>query len=335
VAEFPATLPKVINARFTADPARWLLKARSPLVKFRAAVDLLDWPRDADEPAGWWLRRYEDPDLAAVAAAQEDDGLWHAPGRFFGRRLSLYVPKYLAAVWQLPVLADLGLSVAEATSAKAVTAILAARTADGFFDLGRGGPFVRGNAWVVSSLARLGVGGAELAAARQWLASRQRPDGGWADDFEVDVGAPSTVGTSAEVLRALGGADGAAHSAARERGRAYLRANFFTDYNGRFPPSSRPWRRLSWPQFRYDALSVATSLAAAGASREEVTPLAAAVRGLETRRGFWRQQVPIAEPCWLAPVRAGRASRWVTLRAAAFLVWFYAGAASESDCDVS
>jgi hypothetical protein len=335
VADFPATLPKVVSARFTADPARWLLKARSPLVKFRAAVGLLGWPRDAEEAASWWGRRYEDADLAAVAAAQNEDALWYAPARFFGRRPSLYVPKYLAAVWQLRVLADLGLGVDEPLAASAVAAMLAVRTGDGFFDLGPGGPFVRANALAVSSLSGLGVDGAELAAAREWLASRQRPDGGWADGFEVDVGAPSTVATTAEVLRAVAGGEGVAVAAARERGKAYLCANFFTDYNGRFPPSSRPWRRLGWPQFHYDALSVATALAAAGASRRDVTPLAAAVRDLQTRRGFWRQQVPINEPCWLAPVRAGRASRWVTYRAASFLIWFYGGAAAESDCDVS
>jgi hypothetical protein len=333
VADFPETLPKVISVRFTADPARWLLRARSPLVKFRTAVDLLGWPRDADETAAWWTRRSEDHDLAAVAAAQHADGLWYAPARFFSRRPSLYVPKYLAAVWQLPVLADLGLTTDEPTAAAAAAAMLARRTADGFFDLGPGGPFVRGNALAVSSLYRLGADAAELAASREWLASRRRPDGGWADGFEVDAGAPSTVATTAEVLRALGGGDGAGIAVARERGKAYLCANLFTDYNGRFPASSRPWRRLGWPQFGYDPLSVASALAAAGASREEVAPLAGAVRNLETRRGFWRQQVPVGEPCWLAPVRAGRASRWVTFRAASFLIWFYGGAAPESDCD--
>lgn len=305
------------------------------MVKFRTAADLLGWPRDAGDVAAWWGRRYEDHDLAAIAAAQHEDGLWYTPARFFGRRPSLYVPRYQAAVWQLPVLADLGLDVGEPTAATAAKAMLAARTADGFFELGPGGPFVRGNAVAVSSLGRLGVDAAELEAAREWLASRQRSDGGWADDFEVNAGAPSTMATTAEVLRALAGGEGVAAAAARETGRVYLCGNFFTDYNGRFPPSSRPWRRLGWPQFRYDALSVATALAAAGASRAEVTPLAGAVRDLQTRRGFWRQQVPITEPCWLAPVRAGRASRWVTFRAAAFLIWFYGGPGAESDCDVS
>jgi hypothetical protein len=325
-------LPAALARNFTADPARWLLKARSPLVKYRAAVDLLGWPRGG-EAASWWERRYEDHDLAALAEAQAADGLWYAPGRLFRRRGSLYAPRYLAAVWQLPVLADFGLNTAEPLVARAAGAMLARRTADGFFDLGPGGPFVRGNAYVVSSLAALGVSEWELARARDWLRARRRGDGGWADRFELGgEGAPSTVATTAEVLRALAGGE-AAGDAALEGGKRYLIENLFTDYNGRFPRSARGWRRLSWPQYRYDALTVGTSLAAAGASRGEVAPLAEAVRARQTRRGFWRQQVPFGERCWLEAVRAGRASRWITYRAALFLLWFWRAPRPESDCD--
>jgi len=140
------------------------------------------------------------------------------------------------------------------------------------------------------------------------------------------------VATTAEVLRALAGGE-AAGDAALEGGKRYLIENLFTDYNGRFPRSARGWRRLSWPQYRYDALTVATSLAAAGASRGEVAPLAEAVRARQTRRGFWRQQVPFGERCWLEAVRAGRASRWITYRAALFLLWFWRAPRPESDCD--
>lgn len=321
---------------FTADPARWLLKARSPLVKYRAAVDLLGWPRDAAEAASWWGRRYEDYDLAALAGAQTPDGVWFAPEPFFRRRPSLYVPKYLAAVWQLSVLADLGFDLGEPVAARAAEAMLARRTADGFFDLGPGGPFVAGDAVAVSSLAAWAVDEAALAPARGWLRSRQRRDGGWADEFELEgAEAPSTISTTAEVVRALAGSRDARDREALASAKAYLLDNLFTDYNGRFPRSSRGWRRLSWPQYRYDALTVASALAAAGASRLEVAPLARAVRALQTRRGFWRQQVPIGERCWLEPVRAGRASRWITYRATKLLLWFYRGRDSERDCDIN
>lgn len=311
------------------------MKARSPLVKYRAAVDLLGWPRASAEAASWWGRRYEDWDLAAVAGAQTPDGLWFAPERFFRRRPSLYTPKYLAAVWQLSILADLGVDLGEPVAARAAAALLGRRTAAGYFDLGPGGPFVAGNAVVVSSLAAWGVDDAALARGRDWLRSRQRRDGGWADEFELEgAEAPSTISTTAEVVRALAGRSNARDCEALASAKAYLLGNLFTDYNGRFPRSSRGWRRLSWPQYRYDALTVASALAAAGASRLEVAPLARVVRALQTRRGFWRQQVPIGERCWLEPVRAGRASRWATYRATKLLLWFYGGLDSERDCGI-
>jgi len=317
------TLPAELRRHFTADPARWLLKARPPLVKFRAAVDLLGWPREHGDVVGWWRRRYEDADLAAVRAAQLEDGLWYAPEPFFRRRPSLYAPRFRAAAWQFPLLAGFGLALDDGVAARAAAAVMARRTDDGFFDLGPAGPFVLGNALVVSSLAALGMGVAELAAARRWLASRQRGDGGWADAFELaDAAVPSTFGTTAEVVRALAGGGEDVRPAVC-RGKEYLLANLFSDYNGRFLRSAARWRRLSWPQYRFDALSVATALRTAGATPEELTPLAAAVADLQLRRGFWRQQVPFGERCWLEPVRAGRASRWVTFNAAAFLGWFY------------
>ncbi len=311
------------------------MKARSPLVRYRAAVDLLGWPPDGAEAAALWKRRYDDPDLGALAAAQTPDGLWHAKSAFYGRRLSLYVPKYRASVWQLPVLAGLGVDLTEPVAARAAEALLARRTKDGFFDLGPGGPFVAGNAVAVNSLAALGVEDAALAAPRAWLLSLQRRDGGWADAFDVEgEEAPSTIGATTEVVLALAGESGSGGVAVGE-GRKYLLSNLFTDYNGRFPRSRRRWRRLSWPQYQFDALKVVSALAAVGASRFEIAALAQAVRALQTRRGFWRQQVPLGEPCWFAPVRAGRASRWLTFHATRFLLWFYEARGEERDCYVN
>lgn len=313
-------LPASVARRFTSDPARWLMRARSPLVRYRTAVDLLAWPPDSPEAATLWAGRHEDADVQAVMEGRGDDGLWRAPEALYRRRDGLYVPRFRATVWQLPLFADWGFGAEEPAVAPAVEALLGRRTDDGFFELGAGGPALFGNALAASSLSRLGVPAGELAGVRAWLAAKQRADGGWADPLELAAPeAPSTVATTAEVIRALGAEGG---EAAR-RGLDYLRDNFFTEYNGRFPPSARPWRRFSWPQYNYDALSVATAMLEAGAPAAELAPLAGAVAELQTRRGFWRQQLPFGEPGWLEPVRAGRASRWITFRAAAFLVCYY------------
>jgi hypothetical protein len=298
------------------------MRARSPVVRYRAAVDFLGWPPEVPEAAALWEGRQTDADVAAVTAAQEDDGLWRAPAAFYRRRESLFSPRYFASVWQLPLLVDFGFTLDEPPAARAAEAFLARRTADGPFELPAQRFFLAGTAFAVSALAALEVPETELAGARAWLAAQQRPDGGWAEALEIaGEEAPSPIGTTAEALRALAGEKRT--TAAAAAGRDYLRGRLFTDYNGRFAPSDRAWHRLSWPQYRYDALSVATALAAAGASREEVAPLAEAVRTLQTRRGFWRQQVPFGEPGWITPVRAGRASRWVTYKATAFLLWYY------------
>ncbi|UCH77462.1 MAG: terpene cyclase/mutase family protein [Candidatus Coatesbacteria bacterium] len=329
MAELPHTLPREWAEKFTADPARWLMRARSPVVRYRAAVDLLGWPAEAPKAAALWEVRHTDADVAAVTAAQGDDGLWRAPAAFYLRQESVFTPRYLASVWQLPLWADFGFTLAEPAVARAAEAFLACRTADGSFEMPPPRLSVAGTAFAVSALAALGVPRAELAGACAWLAARQRPDGGWAEPLEIaGEGAPSPVGTTAEVVRALAGEEQTAAA-----GRRYLLGCLFTDYNGRFAASDRPWYRLSWPQYRYDALSVATALVAAGASREEVAPLAEAVRALQTRRGFWRQQVPFGEQCWITPVRAGRASRWVTYKATSFLLWYY-GRERERDCEV-
>jgi len=317
--------------KFTADPARWLMRARSPVVRYRAAVDFLGWPPEAPEAAALWEARGRDADVAAVAAGQGKDGLWRARTAFYSRRESLFSPRYFASAWQLPLWADFGFTLAEPAAARAAEAFLARRSADGPFELSPPRLFVAGTAVAVSALAALGVPAAELAGVRAWLAAQQRHDGGWAEALEIaGAEAPSPVGTTAEAVRALAGEERTAAAAAA--GREYLLGCLFTEYNGRFAPSARAWHRLSWPQYRFDALSVATALAAAGASREEVAPLAEAVRALQTRRGFWRQQVPFGEPSWITPVRAGRASRWVTYKATAFLLWYYG--ATERDCEV-
>ncbi len=322
MTEYARALPGTIRRRLTADPTPWLLKARSPLVRFRAAVGLLGWPADGPKAAAWRESRCDDADLAAILGAQRPDGLWRAPERFLSRRGSLITPRYRATVWQLPPLADLGVTLAEGRVAAAVEVLLARRTKDGFFDLGPGGAVVIGNALVVSSLAAFGVGTGELAAARRWLAGRQRPDGGWADLAELATpDEPSTIGTTAEVVRALV-TKGESVSSVR-RGSRYLLDNLFTDYNGRFPPTAKFWFKLSWPQYRYDALTVATALAAGGAPRAALAPLVEVVRGLQKRRGFWRQQLVLGADGWFDAVAAGRASRWITFRAAAFLLWFY------------
>jgi hypothetical protein len=84
-----------------ADPRDWLLEGADPAVRAQALQRLLD--RSAQDPEVVAARRAAmatDP-IAGILAAQEPDGHWGKPGPG-------YTPKYVATVWQVIFLDQLG-----------------------------------------------------------------------------------------------------------------------------------------------------------------------------------------------------------------------------------
>jgi hypothetical protein len=321
-------LPADLAGLFKADPARWLLKARSPLVRYRTYTDILGYPPDHPKPAALLPHLDEDPDLRAVLDSQAPDGSWRTDERYFGRsdRIDLYGPKYTASVWQLPILADLGLTVGDEAPARAYELFSSYATADGFYDLtGKGYPLVRANAIACNAFLSMGWRPSDLNGLLAWLASQQRADGGWADAYEIrEPDAPSTIGTTAHVTAALVYASRAdevtAFEEERKRGAEYLRNNLMSDYAGRFQPTRKPWRQLSWPQYDYDIVMMAETLWAADAPEEYVRKATALVVDLQTPKGFWRQRVRSIAPTVVPMVEPGHSSRWITMRAARLII---------------
>ncbi|UCE27401.1 MAG: hypothetical protein JSW52_01215, partial [Candidatus Coatesbacteria bacterium] len=149
MADPTGRLPADLAVFFKADPARWLLKARSPLVRYRTYTGLLGYLPDHPKPAALLPHLGEDPDLRAVLDSQTADGFWQTDDIYFNRSgvVNLYGPKYAASVWQLPILADLGFKTDDNTPVRAFEFFAGRLTADGFFDLaGKGYPLVRANA---------------------------------------------------------------------------------------------------------------------------------------------------------------------------------------------
>ena len=321
-------LPADLAGLFITDPARWLLKARSPLVRYRAYTDLLGYPPDHPKPAALLPHLGEDPDLRAVLDSQTPDGSWPAGDLYFGRSavVDLYGPKYAASVWQLPILADIGTTAEDAAPARAYELFAERVTSDGFFDLtGKGYPLVRANAIVCNAFLRMGWRASDLDGPLAWLAAQQRADRGWADAYEIrESDAPSTVGTTAHAAAALGYADRAEENARfseeRKRGAEYLGNNLMSDYAGRFQPTRKPWRQLSWPQYDYDIVTVAEALWAADAPDEHIRKAAALVVELQTPKGFWRQRVRFVTPTRVTMVEPGHSSRWLTMKAAKLII---------------
>ena len=118
--------------------------------------------------------------VAKILARQRSKTWW-------ATKKTCYVPKFRSTIWQLPVLADLGLSRRDERIANAV---------DLWFDLHydpRGGgysPGARTENWhashlcttgnMVRSLVRLGyLDDERVRSAIGWLVDEQYPDGGW------------------------------------------------------------------------------------------------------------------------------------------------------------
>jgi hypothetical protein len=324
LVDYKDRLPRELAELFKADPARWLLKARSPLVRYRTYTDLLGYPADHPKPSALLPHLDEDPDMRAVLDTHKPDGFWQTDDLYFNRSgvVDLYGPKYAASVWQLPILADLGLVIGDEAPARAYELFSSRATADGFYDLtGKGYPLVRANAIACTAFLRMGSRAGNLISPLKWLATQQRADGGWADAHEIgEPDAPSTIGTTAHVAAALGYADLAEEAVAfegeRKRGTKYLGDNLLADYAGRFQPTRKLWRQLSWPQYDYDIVTVAEAFWAAGAPDEYVRKAALLVVELQTPKGFWRQRVRFVAPTVVPTVEPGHSSRWITMRAA-------------------
>lgn len=321
-------LPAGLAGAFKADPARWLLRARSPLVRYRTYVDLLGYSPDHPKPAALLPHISEDPDLRAVTDAQVADGLWPSEDGFFrrSRRVDLYGPKYTASVWQLPILADLGFTSVDEVPARAFEGFSSRLNADGFFDLtGKGYELIRANAIACVSFIRMGWRPDDLKGPLLWLTEQQRYDGGWADFFEIRArDAPSTIATTAHVTSALGYAGRAAEQPSfvekLRTGAEYLGKNLMSDYAGRFHPTRKPWRQTSWPQYGYDAVSVAEALWAAKAPIGYLQKAVELLIELQTPKGFWRQRVRFVAPTIVRLVEPGHSSRWITLKAAKLVI---------------
>src|SRR5580700_9917114 len=91
---------------------RWLLEPSEPAIRYRTLVDLLDRPATDPEvakarrriPLTGWAR--------TLFAKQRPEGHWESPD-------DLYRPKYRSTIWNVQVLALLGVTRADPRMAKA------------------------------------------------------------------------------------------------------------------------------------------------------------------------------------------------------------------------
>lgn len=163
------------------DPViSWLLDPREPSMRYLSSRDLLQ-PRPsqktlerlrADVPSRGWA--------AKILAGQREKTWWVT-------RKTCYQPKFRSTIWQLQVLADLGLGCKDERISNAVEFFLNLHLAKdgGYSPYGRSGLNVpRGHLCttgnMVRSLIRFGyLNDERVQSAIRWLVDKQKPDGGW------------------------------------------------------------------------------------------------------------------------------------------------------------
>ena len=245
------------------DPVvAWLLEPSQGSMRYLTSRDLLD-PRPSD---GTLARRRADvpkDGWARAILARQRETTWWATKR------TCYVPKFRSTIWQLQVLADLGMTRRDKRIANAV---------EFWFDLhyvAKDGGYSPGNRKersheeshlcttgnMVRSLIRLGyLEDERVQSAIRWLVGEQYPSGGW-DCFgrkEATMDAWEAMSAFAEIPPARRSPD---VNAAIERGAEFFLERKLLHEGHRFPRWY--WLRYPWHYF-YDVLVGLDFMAALG-----------------------------------------------------------------------
>jgi prenyltransferase beta subunit len=164
----------------------WLLDPQEPAARYRALVGLLG--------------RSESEREVLRAQAEIPSKGWGAkilkeqkPGGFWESRNDLYRPKYIATIWNLIVLADLGVTASDERVRKSCELFLEEYSRpDGGFD-SPSSNWKRSELCLTGNLARTLVlcGYADdrrVRSAFDWLVENQMDDGGWHCFYEEAFG---------------------------------------------------------------------------------------------------------------------------------------------------
>jgi len=291
----------------------WLLSEENPSVRYFTLTDLLGRP--AGDPQAQAARDAirASPVAAAIFSAQRPDGAWVSPKE-------MYQPKYRSTLWQMIILAELGVpGEDERVRAAMETHILP------YLERATGGLKVRDihclMGYSLFFLHRLGYGDHPVTRrfAEVTVAAYQAE--GWPCKY---ASRPDCSWGRIKVLRALAAlpADGRPPGTDRVVARAaegLLEHRFWFEEPVPDRPyvTNRDWLRFGFPLFyQSDLLEMLLAVKAAGLAGHP--RFGRLLREVERRRGpdgtwvlgrgFNRQMHVTVEP-------AGRPSRWITLRA--------------------
>jgi len=314
------------------DPLPWLLDDEVPAVKHLALRLLLDEPEDAAAVRRARAKAMRAHPIASILERQEAEGWWIKPG-------SGYSPKYTSTVWSLIFLDQLGADPRDPRVRRGVEYALKHTAAPG-----------GGFGWNATpsgvvhclngNLLRAVIGFGFLddprtRAAVEWEAraitgegvERWYPSATSGPGFSCGVNGTLPCGWGAnKALRGL------ARIPPRRRTRSVRRAiddsvAFLLSIDpatAAYPTDteiSRSWFRLGFPLgYVGDVLETLEALGDAGYARDaRVSNAIGFVLSKQNGQGRWRNRHAYNRKTWGDIERQGEPSRWVTLRACAFL----------------
>jgi len=183
-----------------ARNVEWLRENASPAVEYLTHRNLLGASGRARQVKDLWRTVEGSADAREIFDKQRDDGSWYAGGSWANRPhympkdgYSAFTPKYVTAVWILPILGDMGFTVDDPRVKKAYDYVLSYQWPNGLFSrfrapqktqLARTGEQPTNEpctfAVFLLALSKVTDGHTDaLKASYGWLLRWQRNDGGW------------------------------------------------------------------------------------------------------------------------------------------------------------
>ncbi|MCL5959140.1 MAG: nitrogen fixation protein NifH, partial [Chloroflexi bacterium] len=237
-------------ARLNGDPIPWLLEPDNPSVRYFTLTEILEKSPNGVESKAAKAAIATSPVVEAIFAAQFPEGYWESATR-------PYAAKYRGTVWQLILLAELGVSGDDGRVRLAVEHLFrqGQHQSGGFTSNGaKSGvlPCLSGN--MVRSLLQFGyLEDERVARAIKYLLASQDGDGGWRCRAYEGSSHPC-LWASLKILWALGEIPQAQRTSSEkvaiERGaQLLLRNHLFRSERENFKVLSPGWLKFGFPLF--------------------------------------------------------------------------------------
>jgi hypothetical protein len=306
-----------------ADPIPWLLEQDNPSVRHFALADLLDRSQDDAEVIASRKAIVTSEPVRGILDAQYPEGYWVKPGRG-------YSPKYRATIWQVMLLADLGVPPSQAID-RACRFVLenSYLHEQGLFSATKAGTgtvnCLNGN--LLRALIRLGYSShPAVQKVSQSLAERIARDGFVCRANTTSAGDRTTwlpcAWGAVKALHAFALVPAEKHSSAMSktvaRGVDLLlsRDLSVSDYPSRSGRVSPLWFKLGFPLgYHSDVLEAVDVLAQFGFGGDQrLRAVIDLILSKQDGAGRWPLEHTL-ERTWTKFGQRGEPSKWVTLRA--------------------